>query len=402
MDIIPRFGYRVDLGFKSERGVRRATLQDATFVARELGVVAIADGMGGPGHGELAAQAALAEVDKAMRAETTLGLAERYLQHPDLESRRLVLRRLTRIVERAHLRVRELGQSFPTPQEIGTTVDVLWLLREEAFLAHVGDGRAYAIRPTAVMQLTEDHSVPCEVQRAPDPARTRGFALSRLGNAVGIGERCSVDTLLLDLSQGDKLLLLTDGVWNTVGDEAELKALLGGKSAGEAAEALVRHAQKSSFDDCTAMVVQIGERFVGHKTRDTGAISRDIEPLAESALLVGLPWPRILQLLQIAVHVEFEAGQMLSSRVANDRVCYIILAGVVRDRHAKCRGQGATLYAESLVGCESAGPTCQCVEAARALRIRRDDYREVCAADPTLALELYQRLAAHLGGMLTQ
>jgi hypothetical protein len=275
-------------------------------------------------------------------------------------------------------------------------------LREEAFFAHAGDARAYAVRPTAVMQVTEDHSVPLEIRGAPDPTKSRGGALTRLANAVGIGSLCKVDTLLLDVRSGDRLVLLTDGVWNTVGNEAELIELLGGQSASGAADTLVRHAQASSFDDCTATVVEIGERFVRHKTRESDAGSLDIAPVAESALFAGIPWPKILHLLSVAVYVEFEAGQPLPSRVANDRVCYVVLDGTVRDSRTKCRGQGATLYAESLVGCESKGPLCQSIETVRALRIRRDDFREICAADPTLALELYRHLAEHLGCMLTQ
>ena len=102
-------------------GLRRSMLQDAYLVAEALGVVAIADGMGGKWHGELAAKAALQDVERAMASETTQRIARYYTQSPDLAARRHVLARLHRVVVRAHECVRKLGQAQDPPCELGTT-----------------------------------------------------------------------------------------------------------------------------------------------------------------------------------------------------------------------------------------------------------------------------------------
>jgi PPM family protein phosphatase len=400
LEVIPRFGFRVRVGVACEQGLRRDRLQDAFLSVPELGVFAVADGMGGHQAGEVAATTALDEVRVAMMTETTHRIAKRYFGQPDLDSRRRVLERLRRVVERAHARVLAAAQERGVPDVIGTTLDIAWLLRDEVFVAHVGDGRAYVIRTNAVMQLTEDHAAPVAVQYLREEPHTARRNVTSLVHAVGIGEKVFVDTLLLDLRLGDRLLLVTDGVWSAFDDEAELGQLVRQGEAPGAAAALVAHAKRRSFDDRTALVVEMVQRFVRQSTNDSDAMARDIAPVTESALFSGMSWPRILVALTVGVYVELERGQNVVSRATGDRVAYVILEGLVKLANGRRLGSGATLFAECLVGCDPTGEPPICEEPVRAIRIRRDDFQEICMSDPTLAADLYRRLAEHLGRKL--
>lgn len=396
-DVIPRFGFRVQAGVACERGTRREVLEDAFLAAPELGLFAIADGMGGHQAGEVASREALVEVRAAMQAPTTLKVAKAYFERPSLDARRKVLERLRRVVERAHAHVRETAKVQKALRDIGTTLDVVWLLREEVFVAHVGDSRVYVIRPNTVLQLTEDHTVA--------PAHTaQGYPTRRtstsLAHAVGVGESPRIDTVLLELRRGDRLLLVSDGVWSAFDDEAEFGRF--GVQVGAqdvAAQLASRAAEGGSLDDRTALVIEIQERFARQVSADTDAIARDIAPVAECDLFSGMTWPRILAALSVAVHVEFEPGDDITPRAAGDHVGYVILDGEVKLGERKILGKGATLFAESLVAAEPTTPA-KCVVRVRALRVRRDDFHEICAADPLLAAELYRRLAVHLGQRL--
>jgi hypothetical protein len=82
-------------------------------------------------------------------------------------------------------------------------------------------------------------------------------------------------------------------------------------------------------------------------------------------------------------------------QVANDLVAYIVLDGVVRYADERRVGAGALIYAESLVGVPGQGEPPVCEQTTRLLRVRADDFAEICA-DPRLASELYRRLALHL------
>lgn len=382
-------------------GQRRTTLQDGYLIAEELGTIAIADGMGGKWRGELAAKVALEEVERAMASETTQRIARAYAQSPDLEARRHVLARLKRVVHRAHECVRRLGQAESPPCELGTTLDVLWLLRDEVFIAHVGDARAYVVRANAVLQVTEDHSESVRRKYKRITLKSDDHALCRLCNAVGLNENINVDTLMLDVRQGDRFVLMTDGVWTTLDSESMVEQWVRGIHAEQAAKSLVEFAKNKSFDDRTAVVVEIVDRFVRHRPTESDAMERDIGPVAESALFAHLPWPKVLVALSVAVYGEFNEGQSLPSFVAGDRVMYVVLEGIVKGTSSRRHGRGATLYGECLVDCAPTYAEYTCEETVRTLRIRRDDFHEICAADPVLGAELYRRLAEHLGKRLS-
>jgi len=400
MVVIPRFGFRIHVGVACEQGARRAQLQDAFMSVPELGVFAVADGMGGLQAGDVAAQTALDEVRVAMASDTTHRIAERYFEQPDLDSRRRMLERLRRVVERAHSRVRDVAAERGIADGIGTTLDVAWLVRDEVFIAHVGDSRAYIVRTSAVLQLTEDHACSTTGRFAiAEPSTTRR-QITTLVHAVGIGEQVHVDTLLLDLRRGDRLVLVTDGVWAAYDDELALGQTSRQGDASHAAGELVKLAKRISFDDRTAVVIEIGQRFVRHSTNDSDAMAHDIAPLTESALFSGMAWPRILVALSVAVYVEVEQGQCVPHRATGDRVAYVVLEGLVKLADGRRLGSGATLFAECLVGCDPTGEAPICEERVRAVRIRRDDFREICLSDPILAADLYRCLAEHLGRRL--
>ncbi|MGC4069914.1 MAG: protein phosphatase 2C domain-containing protein [Polyangiaceae bacterium] len=398
--VIPRFFYRVDIGAATEMGLRRSVLQDAHLVAEQHGVIAIADGIGGIQGGDRAARMALDEVSSAMATETTQRVAQQYVSSPDLETRRLVRKRLTRVVERVNEAVYRLGREQEPPGQLGTTLDIAWLLRDEVFLAHVGDSRVDLVRTNAVLQVTEDHSEPTH-RGTPNTTRSKRAQPARLTNAIGLAPHVNVDTVLVELRRGDCLALLTDGVWTALSSEGELDRLARGSSMEHAARNLVQFAKGTSYDDRTAVVLECIDRFVRHESRASGSLVSEIEPLAESALFIGMAWPRILAVLSVAIQVEFEAGERIPHWFANDRVSYVVLEGIVRRDDGKRLGQGAALYAEGLVGCEPSRGLYECEELVRAIRVRREDFHEVCASDPLLAAELYRRLAEHLGQKLS-
>lgn len=397
-DVIPRFGFRIRAAAACEQGIRRDILQDGFLIDAEHGAFAIADGMGGHQAGEIASREALQEVREAIASTASLNVARRYFERPDLASRRCVMDRLRRIVERAHDHVRKIAKDRHLLRDIGTTLEVLWLIREEVFLAHVGDSRAYVIRPATVLQLTEDHTTPLNQISDAAPARR---AITSLVHAVGVGDAPRIDTVMLDLRRGDRLLLATDGVWASFEDEAAIGRAGRPGDAREAASALVTEAVRNgSTDDRTALVVEILERFARQSNNDADAAVRDITPVAECALFHHLSWAKILSALSVAVHVEFEPGENVPHFAAGDRVAYIVLDGTVRTAQGRILGSGATLFAECLVGSEPASDDPRCEQRVRTLRIRRDDYQEICDSDPRLAVELYRRLAEHLGQRL--
>ncbi|NOT18471.1 MAG: bifunctional protein-serine/threonine kinase/phosphatase [Sulfuriferula sp.] len=114
------------------------------------------------------------------------------------------------------------------------------------YLAHVGDSRIYRLRAGAFMQLTTDH-----VWDKPDMRHV-------LKRAVGLDQHLSVDFSEGELLAGDVFLLVSDGVWEPVGELGMLNTLNLFDSPQLAADELVRIAHKQGGqDNASAMVVRI-------------------------------------------------------------------------------------------------------------------------------------------------
>lgn len=391
--ILPRFDFRADSACGEDMGRERKSYEDAALVAPEIGVFAVADGMGGHQAGEVAARLAIETVRAALSSRKAQRAAEAYTMRADLAARREMFAELRAALVQANQRVRLDAAEQEQYRGMGTTLDVVWLARDHAFVAHAGDGRVYLARARAVVQVTQDHTVTIASSDGwpTDPVRHPG-----LTNAIGLSDVVAIDTAFVDVARGDRLLLCTDGVHGQLQREAELGELLRTGNAAQAVRALIARVAKQGRDNATAVVVDIGERLVRRSSRDRGLGAADLERARESPLLVDLPQSFALSALGAAVEVEVAPSESVPRRVASDLVAYIVLDGVLSYPSSGRRiGAGALVFPESLVGVTGQLEEPVAEQTARLLRVRSDDFAEVCA-DPRLAAELYRRLAQHL------
>ncbi len=396
-EIVPRFDFRVDAAVAEDQGRHREHHDDAHRVALDLAMFAVSDGMGGHAAGDVAARLALQEIEATLRSKTSQRVIQSYVSTPDLETRRAVFQRLRRAFERANTKVREAADENEDHAGMGTTADVVWLARDHAFIAHAGDSRVYVARSSATLQLTQDHAY-LETLKATGvvSAHRKTTSRNRLLNAIGIAEQISVDTLFVELRRGDRLLLCTDGVHGQVDGEARLGELLRTGSARAAAKALVDAAGIRGRDNATALVVEVADRFVTRDRNDRSVGSDDLERVRACPLLDGLALPAVLGALAAAVEVEVPQGEIVPRVVANDLVAYIVVEGLVRFSDERRVGTAALVFPESLVGVAGSGEPPRAEERTRLMRLRADDFAEVCEADADLGAALYRRLATHL------
>ena len=126
------------------------------------------------------------------------------------------------------------------------TLSALVLRGCRYYSAHVGDSRIYHLRGDQLLQLTTDH-----VWDRPDMRHV-------LKRAVGLDEHLVVDFGEGELQAGDLFLLVSDGVWEPVGELAMHTTLRLYHGAQQTAEALVRLAHKQGGqDNASAMVVRV-------------------------------------------------------------------------------------------------------------------------------------------------
>lgn len=205
--------HAITLATRSHKGLVRSSNQDWLQVEPDLGVVALADGMGGHRAGEvasrLAVEAAFADLLPSQREPNADGTES--------------LLRVGHAVEVANHALLDRSTENPELQGMGTTM-VLAVFRENRiYYAHVGDSRLYRVRYGRIRRLTRDHSL---IQRMIDEgiflnrteARVAGIRDNVLTRSLGMQRQTEVDVGDALLEVGDTYLLCSDGLHGAVSD----------------------------------------------------------------------------------------------------------------------------------------------------------------------------------------
>lgn len=201
----------------------RRTNQDAFRVSNELGLWIVADGMGGHAGGDVASHIAVETIDDDVRMHRE--------QSPVYEAKE-IQELLRSAVNHANAAVRSHAKTHPALIGMGTTVVLIFIpptSSDVAWVAHVGDSRAYLIRKGHLSALTTDHTELEERIRAgllPTSTSSRHQLGHVLARAVGVEPVVEADVSNVELQPGDELLLCSDGLNKTLNDADLLDALM--------------------------------------------------------------------------------------------------------------------------------------------------------------------------------
>ncbi len=147
---------------------------------------------------------------------------------------------------------------------MATTLSILVLRGKRYYTAHVGDSRVYRLRGEHFEQLTTDH-----VWDRPDMRHV-------LKRAIGLDQHLSMDYADGDLQENDRFLLVTDGVWEPLGEKKMHELLHLYQDSQRAAETLVAAAHdQNGQDNASAVVVRI-EKLPQENLRDLLEEGRDL------------------------------------------------------------------------------------------------------------------------------
>ena len=202
---VPVPGGTLDLSWAAatDTGRRREVNQDAMFAAYPLFVVA--DGMGGHVGGEIAS---------ASTIERLRAVAESGVVTP-------------RTIEKALARAVKDIASHPEVTDDGTGTTVTGVFLDTAGEAphwvtlNIGDSRVYLVRDGAIVQVTTDHSVVQELVAAgrlsPEEAENHPYG-NVITRAVGPSDGVTPDYVRLDVADGDRFVICSDGLTKELTD----------------------------------------------------------------------------------------------------------------------------------------------------------------------------------------
>lgn len=269
-------------GARSDVGLVRGHNEDSFLIQAPL--FAVCDGMGGHAAGEVASAIAvrtIAEKAPAGADDVLLGAA----------------------VEAANTAVIQGAEDGVGKPGMGCTASCCLLEEGKMSVAHVGDSRIYLLRRGTIVRVTHDHSYVEELvdsgQITADEARTHP-SRSIITRALGSDPDMYADHFSLEVSNGDRVILCSDGLSSMIPD-SEIEALaVSSATPQQAADNLVAAALTAGgLDNVTVVVVDVV---------DDGSAEKNRRRLAKRAGFVGALLVALL-VVTTAVCLAFVRGE---------------------------------------------------------------------------------------------
>ena len=240
---VTKFGSRTDVGSVREQNEDSLVVRPPLFV--------VADGMGGHAAGEVASEIAVKTIGEL--APSTA----------DAEA-------LGRAVEQANRDIINAAIAGEGREGMGTTVTAAVLERNKLVIAQVGDSRAYLLHNGELTQLTRDHSLMANMieagQITPEQARFHPNR-SVITRALGNDPDTVADLYEINVEDGDRLLLCSDGLYTMIDDD-EIAAVMRRMSDPQrCASTLVNGAIAAGGHDNVTVIVADAEGSAQQKRR---------------------------------------------------------------------------------------------------------------------------------------
>lgn len=226
----------------TDKGIVRQSNQDSFYVNEARGWCVIADGMGGHNGGETASVLAVRTISEVLSKPWD-----------DTED---AMR--TAIVE-ANNAVFEKSSESKELNGMGTTVVLVMMDGNIAYIGHVGDSRAYYINGEKIIQLTKDHSIVQKLIESgtitPKQAKTHPQK-NLITRAVGTDRYVEIDVNRVICTKGDYILLCTDGLSSMVDESDMFKIIM--QNPDTAVKELIDAANNAGgTDNITAVLINL-------------------------------------------------------------------------------------------------------------------------------------------------
>ena len=229
----------------SDRGKVRNVNEDALLDRPDIGLWAVADGMGGHSSGELASRMIVEELDTLQPQGESLGALVENIDW-----------RLQRVNHSLLMESQRRGSGI-----IGSTVAVL--LAHEGYCIYLwaGDSRIYLYRRGVLKQLSRDHSQVEEQLEGEfgDDRHASGASITNyITRAVGANATLALDAEMIEPCAGDRFLLCSDGLNKELSD-VEIAGILALQSLSAAADKLLNLClERGASDNVTLILVEVG------------------------------------------------------------------------------------------------------------------------------------------------
>ena len=239
----------------------RETNEDAFAINPKVGLMVVADGLGGHQAGEVASTFVVENLPRQLAMGRAAGMED------SQGAEQLLRQSLLMVAEQ----LRDMGAAAPKCDGMGATVVAGLVADTTLIIAHLGDSRAYRLRNGILERLTQDHNLGNALR---DKGVIQGDAedmpeYHMLRRFMGMDKPLAPDIAGFDLRERDRFLLCSDGLTNMLDDTDISDILMCETSCEEACSQLVTRAnQAGGYDNVTVVVADVQSTQPGDESRD--------------------------------------------------------------------------------------------------------------------------------------
>ena len=242
----------MEIAVLTDVGQKRTNNQDYVnhFVNRAgRTMILLADGMGGHRAGNIASEMAVTDLGAAWvdtQIETVNEVREWFAHHLEIENQKIY----------------QLGRD-EAYRGMGTTLEALAIIDNQAIYAHIGDSRIALIRGEEYRLMTSDHSLVNELLKAGQLTAEEAEAHPQkniITQSIGQKDEIQPDMGIITLEPGDYILLNSDGLTNMISGSEISDIVTSDISLEDKAATLIRFANNAGgLDNITVALVSIKE-----------------------------------------------------------------------------------------------------------------------------------------------
>jgi len=245
----------IDMVGATDVGRVRDHNEDYIAWDRKLGLVVLADGMGGHNAGEVASQMAVEGIISQMKQ--SLASLDNKSQNESIDGNAVCMSMES--ISTANSKIFEAAALHPEYAGMGTTLVMALFHDDNVTIAHVGDSRMYRFRNAKLEQLTVDHSLLQEMVQngyMSEDEATKSLNKNMITRALGINIDVEIDIQQQILEVGDILLLCSDGLSDfTSEDDIQTILQKPGNDLNEKSVQLVDKANENGGHDNISVVI---------------------------------------------------------------------------------------------------------------------------------------------------
>jgi PPM family protein phosphatase len=374
----------------SERGAL-AKNEDRIFVQKEQNFVLVCDGLSVKTGGEQAAEilGAVLTQEFQKRGSSFKSLSQKSAK----EVRETLEEAFDASLQIASKKIFEHSTKSTELAGMCSGCDGILQVGNQALVAHVGAGRIYLIRKGEAHLLTEDHTQLAYLRRigklssvSPQDQQTYSRRVTR---AVGFQESVKVDYLLVELEAGDRLCIITDGVWQTLGDGTTAANLCADQTIEKILETLHSSVvETGSKDNFSTLIWE--PNWESAKEATSGA-DQKLKMLGKIPVFQYLSYQELVKVISFGELSKFPAGKFVCQEGDKGGELMLILSGsTLVKKNGKEIGKlekGDVFGEMSMIDAAPRSATIEAIQATNVLAFPREELFSLFREDSQLAVK---------------